>query len=95
MRNEVSSMAISSTSLALYCLSTLTCIPTVCMLSKEEVITSVLPLRKMRIMEIKGLVQNQSEDGWRSQGCLNPGPVFFLLYQVEALLSGASQMAQW
>ena len=88
-------MAVSSMSLALFCLSTLTYIPTVCMLSKEEVITSVLPRRKMRIVEIKGPVQNQSEDDWRSQDCLNTGPVFFLLYQVVALLSGASQMEEY
>lgn len=88
-------MAISPTSLALDCLSTLTYTPAVCMLSKEEFITSVLPLRKMRIMKIKGLVQNHSDDGWWNWDCLNPGPVFFLLYQVVALLSGASQMAQW
>lgn len=88
-------MAISPMSLAFYCLSTLTYTPTVCMLSKEEFITSVLPLRKMRIMEIKGLAQNHSDDGWWNWDCLNPGPVFFLLYQVAALLSAASQMAQW
>lgn len=88
-------MAVSSISLALLCLSTLTYIPTVCMLSKGEVITSVLPRRKMRIMEIKGPVQNQGEDGWRSQGCLNTGPVFFPLYQAAALLPGASQMEEY